>query len=131
MDNLDFKSEFVSDEDVEEMLASLENLFAECVENEDDKASIVNSDKIRVVLYTYKVLKYLTKGTEAKVSVKLNEPFVSMGSVSVVAKDLKFTKPEWLIAAVRLASNFNVYPKTNGTVQMDFTFHGLATTFEE
>ena len=32
--------------------------------------------------------------------------------------------------AVELASNFEVYPKTDGTVQMDFTFHGLTRAID-
>ena len=75
-------------------------------------------------------MKYLTKGTNAKVTYALNEPYKSMGSVSIVGKELTFSNPKWFMIAVRLASNFNVYPKTNGTVQMDFTFHGLTISLD-
>ena len=127
---LGFDNEFTSPEEVEEMLNSLTELIGEQAENENNRTAIINPDKIKGVLYTYKVLKYLTKGTEAKVTYKLNEPYRSMGSVNVVGKNLTFSKPEWFMVAVKLASNFNVYPKTDGTVRMDFTFHGLTTTLE-
>ena len=125
VNNLDFEKEFMSDAEVEEMLESLTNLIGEQDENEDNRTSIINPRKLQAVLYTYKVLKYLTKGTNAKVTYALNEPYKSMGSVSIVGKELTFSNPKWFMIAVKLAANFNVYPKTNGTVQMDFTFHGL------
>lgn len=128
MNNLDFEKEFMSDAEVEEMLDSLTDLIE--VQNEGSSTAIINPRKVQAVLYTYKVLKYLTKGTGAKVSYALNEPYKSMGSVSICGKDLTFSNPKWFMVAVKLASNFNVYPKTNGTVQMDFTFHGLTITLE-
>lgn len=128
--NLDFEKEFMSDSEVEEMLESLTDLIGEQAENEDNRTSIINPKKVQAVLYTYKVLKYLTKGTNAKVTYALNEPYKSMGSVSIVGKELTFSNPKWFMVAVKLASNFNVYPKTNGTVQMDFTFHGLTISLD-
>ena len=81
-------------------------------------------------MYTYKILKYLTKGTKAKVTYVLNEPYKSMGCVSVIGKELTFSNPKWFMIAVKLSSNFNVYPKTDGTAQMDFTFHGLTVSLD-
>lgn len=130
VNNLDFEKEFMSDSEVEEMLESLTDLIGEQAENEDNKTSIINPKKVQAVLYTYRVLKYLTKGTNAKVTYALNEPYKSMGSVSIVGKELTFSNPKWFMVAVKLASNFNVYPKTNGTVQMDFTFHGLTISLD-
>lgn len=125
VNEFDFDSEFVSDDEVEAMLDSLTTAIAEQAEYDDSRIEIINPYKMRAVIYTYKVMCYLFKGTSAKVTYELNKPYKSMGSVSVVGKDLTFNKPEWLTAAVKLASNFNIYPKVNGMVQMDFTFHGL------
>lgn len=127
---LEFENDFTSDEEVEAMLDSLLMSTAEQIEAEENRDCIIRPDKLKAVLYTYKLLKYLTKNSNAKVTYALNEPYRSMGSVSVCGKELSFDKPEWFMAAVRLSSNFNTYMKTNGTVQMDFTFHGLTTTLE-
>lgn len=126
----DFEGEFNTDEEVEEMLDAIVSEFGEQAVAEDNKTSIVNPYKIQQVLYTYKVLKYLTKGTGAKVSYDLYSPFKSMGSVTVTGKNLLFKKTEWFMKAVELSSNFEVYPKTDGTVEMNFTFHGLTKTIE-
>ena len=112
------------------MFESLTDFIGEQAENDNNRTAMVNPNRIKAVLYTYKLLKYLTKGTIAKVTYTLNEPYRSMGSVTVVGKNLTFSNPEWFMVAVKSASNFNVYPKTDGTVQMDFTFHGLTTTLD-
>lgn len=130
-EELGFDTEFMTDEEVEQMLDSLVTTVAEEASADDSKTAIINPYKIQQVLYTYKVLKYLVKGIKgAKVDYELHEPYRSMGSVSVVGKDLIFRKPEWFMKAVELANNFEVYPKTNGTVQMNFTFHGLTKPLE-
>ena len=130
-EELGFDTEFITDDEVEQMLDSLVTTVGEAAAIDDSKTSIINPFKIQQVLYTYKVLKYLTKGIKgAKVSYELHEPYRSMGSVSVTGKDLLFRKPEWFMKAVELASNFEVYPKTDGTVQMNFTFHGLTKPIE-
>lgn len=130
VNNFDFEKEFMSDEEVDEMIESLTDLIEEQAENEDSRTSITDPKKAQAVLYTYKVLQYLTKGTKAKVTYALNEPYKSMGSVSVAGKELTFSDSKLFMVAVKLADNFNVYPKTNGTVQMDFTFHGLTISLD-
>ena len=126
-----FDTEFMTDDEVEQMLDSIVTTVAEEVVVDNSKTSIINPYKIQQVLYTYKVLKYLLKETKGtNVSYELHEPFRSMGSVSVVGKNLVFRKPEWFMKAVELANNFEVYPRTDGTVQMNFTFHGLTRPIE-
>lgn len=130
-EELDFDTEFMTDEEVENMLDSIVTTVATVAAIDDGKTSVINPYKIRQVLYTYKVLKYLVKDTKsAKVSYELHKPYKSTGSVSVIGRNLSFRKPEWFMQAVELANNFEVYPKIDGTVQMNFTFHGLTKSFE-
>lgn len=127
---LGFDAEFMSDAEVEEMLDNLVTTIGDEAAADDSKTAIINPYRIQQVLYTYKVLKYLTKGTKAKVTYTLHDPYKSMGVVSVIGSDLLFRNTEWFMKAVELASNFEVYPKTDGTVQMDFTFHGLTRAID-
>ncbi len=127
----EFDTEFMTDEEIEKMKDFIVNNLAEEISAEDSKTSIINPYKVQQVLYTYKLLESLFKGNKyAKVNYELYEPYRSMGSVSVIGKDLTIKKPKWFIKAVELANNFEVYPKTDGTVQMNFTFHGLTTPIE-
>ena len=127
----DFNAEFSTDEEVEEALDALIIFTAEELKKQDDRPCVINPSKIKQVLYTYKVLKYLTRGQKGvKVEYKLNSPYKSMGYVSVTGKHPTFRKPEWFMRAAELSGNFEVYPKTNGTVQMNFTFHGLTVPMD-
>lgn len=120
-----FNTEFSSDVEVEEMLESIIFAVGEEAKVQDMETQMVNPYRVQEILYTYKVLKYLTKGSDAKVTYQLYRPYKSMGYVSVVGKNLPLKNMRWFLKAVELSSNFEVYPKTNGTVQMNFTFHGL------
>lgn len=130
-EEFDFDTEFMTDEEVEQMFDLIIDMVAEKVVIDDNKPAVINPYRIQQMLYTYKVLKYLTKGIkEVKVSYELHEPYKNMGNVNVVGKDLIFRKPEWFMKAVELANNFEAYPKTDGTVQMNFTFYGLTKSVE-
>lgn len=126
-----FDTEFMTDEEVEQMLDSIVTSVGDVASDDNSGTSVVNIYKMQQVLYVYKVMKYLAKGQKGvKVDCELYTPYNSMGYVSVVGKKLVFRKPEWFMKAVELSNNFEVYPKTNGTVQMNFTFHGLTTPIE-
>lgn len=120
-----FDTEFMNDDEVEAMLENIVSEVANQASNEDNRTAIVNPYRMCQIAYTYKVIKYLTRGTKAKVTCELHKPYKSMGSVSVVGANLTFRNTEWFMKAVEFASNFEAYPKTDGTIQMNFTFHGL------
>lgn len=126
----DFESEYASDSEIEEAMDSLVISVANDIVQDESRTSIINPYRMQQLLYTYKVMKYLMKGTSAKVTYKLHEPYQSMGSVSVTGKDIEFKKVSWFLRAAELASNYEVYPKTDGTVCMTFTFHGITTPIE-
>ena len=132
MDNqeFDFESEYASDSEIEEAMDSLVISVANDIAQDESRTSIINPYRMQQLLYTYKVMKYLMKGTSAKVTYKLHEPYQSIGSVSVTGKDIEFKKVSWFLRAAELASNYEVYPKTDGTVCMTFTFHGITTPIE-
>lgn len=133
MDNMDygFDTEFLSDDDVEEMINSLMTTIGEQIAEEEERTAVARPHKIRQLSYTYRVLKYLTKGMNGvKVTYEVHKPYRSMGSVSVAGKHIVLRKPEWFMKAIELSSYFDVFPKEDGTVQMDFTFHDLTETIE-
>lgn len=132
MDNqeFDFESEYSSDEEIEEAMDSLVISVANGIEQDEGRTSIINPYRMQQLLYTYKVMKYLMKGSSAQVTYKIHEPYQSMGSVSVTGKDIGFKNMSWFLRAAEMASNYEVYPKTDGTVCMTFTFHGLTTPIE-
>lgn len=129
-DKYDFETEFSSDAEVDDALDQLTLDLAEAIAEDESRTSVLNPFRMRELIFTYKVMRYLARGTRAKVTYKLNEPFQSMGSVSVTGKKIAIRNAEWFLKAVQLASNFESYPKTDGTVCMTFTFHNLTVPIE-
>ena len=85
----------------------------------------VNEDRVADILCGYKVLQNIMQGEDIKISYSVFEPTDGMGCVSVEGKSVECKETSKLNAVIDLATNFEVYPKINGTIQMNFTFHGL------
>ena len=130
MDDFEFETEFLTDEEVEEMLDSLALELAEQIQEDELGTKIVNPNRIKELACVYKTIKFLGEKNGAKVTYKLHQPYQSMGSVSIVGKNLEFTKGKLFVKAASMASNVNIYSKTDGTVKIDFTFHGLAVPID-
>lgn len=130
MDNKEFEIEFQTDEEVWEMLDNVVVTVGEAIIVDENKPAVLNPIKIQQMQFAYGVLKYLTKDTDAKLTYALNEPFKSMGSITVEGKTLTFTNSEWFARTCEFASNTEVYPLANGKVRMTLTFHGLVRPIE-
>lgn len=130
MDNKEFEIEFQSDEEVWEMLDNTVVTVGEAIAVDENKSAVLNPIKIQQMQFAYGVLKYLTKDANASVSYKLNEPYRSMGSISIEGANLRFTNAEWFARAAEFASNTEIYPLSNGKVRMTLTFHGLVRPIE-
>ena len=130
MNNNKFEVDFQSEEEIKEMLDCIVSSIGEAIVTDEDRVSVLNPMKLQAIQFSYGVLKYLSKNTGATVSYALNEPFKSMGSVSVEGKCLTFTNSEWFARAAEFASSTEIYPLVNGKVRMTLTFHGLTIPIE-
>ena len=119
LENIDkLNTDFMTTEEVEKISDAVQKA-AGCMTD-------INPERVYHVLYVHKLLQYLTKGLRGvKVTYEVCKPYRGMGSVSVVGRKIPFKDHDLFMRAVELADNFEVYPKTNGTVQMNFTFHRL------
>ena len=126
MDKNEFEIEFASEEEILNALDNFVISVGEAIMADEEKPAILSPMKIQQMQFAYDVLKYLTKGTGVKLKYALNEPFKSMGSITVEGKNITFTNSEWFARAAEFASNTEVYPLTNGMVRLTLTFHGLA-----
>ena len=130
----DFESQYDTDDEVEKAINSLVIFVQNQVVADESRPAIINPYRLKHIAHTYKLMRYMTNGTDAEVSYKLHEPFQSMGSVTVEGDDILIGSSsqaiQWFLGAAKLASNFEVYPLTNGKVRMTFTFHGLTTPIQ-
>ncbi len=116
--------EILSSEDLEEFDSFISELVNE-IEEEDEQTSVIDFSMYKTMQVSLAKIKSMFKGTGASVSYKLHEPYRSVGYISIVGKNLSIENPKVFAAISGLASNVEIYPKTNGTVQINLTYHGL------
>ena len=125
-----FEMDFSSEEEIEKMMDELVSSLGEVIAADESKTAILVPNKLQQMQFVHSVVKYLMKGTNAKVTYVLNSPFKSMGSIFLEAKEIKFADMKWLGRIMKLANNVDIYPLTNGNVKMAITFHGLVRPIE-
>lgn len=128
--NTDFDMEFMSDDEIELLFDEFVDSIKDDILDDESKTTILNPMRLQQLQFSYAVLKYITKDTNAELSYKLYDPFKTMGSVSVQARVLEFDKPEWFARVAEFANNTEVYPLADGRVRLTFTFHGLTAPIE-
>ena len=126
--NFDFQ--FTSEEDIQHLLDGFVEGMQDMVAEDEGKTTIINPLRLAQIKFTYSVMKYRTRDTDAEVTYKLNEPFKTMGGVSVEGKVLEFAGSKWFARAAEFASNTEVYPLAKNRVRLTFTFHGLTAPIE-
>lgn len=121
----DFDKDFDSEEEAMISVDEVMTKIADVISEDEAGTSVVIPERVKLVEAVYRTMRLIAKGRNVDITYELNAPYTSMGSVSVVGKEIIITNPTLFAKVAVLASNFEVYPKTNGTVQMNFTFHNL------
>lgn len=117
------------DEDIE--FDAVVEAYNEAMARQEVGVSVLDFAKLSKMDAMHRIMRAIVSGKKASVSYELNEPYASMGSVSVEGKQIVIEYPKLFALVMEAASNFNVYPKTNGTVHIDFTFNGLTRKVED
>ena len=126
----DFETEYTTEDEVMQALDSLILSTGEAILEEDSKDAIINPLKVQQISSVYKAMKYLTRGKKVDVTYTLHEPFNSVGCVSLLGRDISFVNTDWFSKVCKVASNIDIYPRTDGKVKIDLTFHGLTKPIE-
>ena len=84
-------------------------------------------EKEQQVMDVYKLMKQIAKGSKIRVNYKMHKPFSFAGAVTITGRNIEFLNPKEFIKAVQLADNYEVYPRTDGLVQLNFGFSGLVS----
>lgn len=115
--------------DAMEKEASMQDSFilalGHAISAQDSKPAIVDLHRIAQFQEAYHILEALAAHSGACLTYELNTPYKSMGSISLRSADLIFDAPAALAKAAGLASVVEVYPRTDDTIEMVFSFHGL------
>lgn len=121
----DFDKGFDSEE---EAMASVDEIMMEIandISGDEAGTSVIIPERAKQIETAYKSLLLIAKGKNVDVTYEMNAPYTSMGSVSITGREIIITNPVLFAKVAEMASNFEIYPKINGTVQMNFTFHNI------
>lgn len=130
MNNKKYESEKADDMTEEELLESFEpilDFFREYIKHDEGRVYIINPERAEQVVEVYRALKQITKDSE-DIEITYNEPGLikTMCSISLMGKEIEFIKGKWLYEIAKLADGFEINPRTDGKIVMDFTFYGIA-----
>ena len=117
------------DELFESFDAWLEDVGQEILD-EETKPMLLNPARLTQMQFVYAVLKKYALVNDAIVTYKLNEPFSSMGRVTIEGEDFVLSSPKWFARAAEMASNVEIYSLANGNIRITFTFHEYAKPIE-
>lgn len=112
-------------DDYEMIVEQLMKDFRARLFQNEQRITILNPSRLRQILSSGKILKKITQESEAKIQLKLHEPFESMGIIYIECSSNEFYDSKQLGTAIELADNIEIYPTANNKTHLVLAFHGL------
>lgn len=105
--------------------------LGQIMKEQESYRHVVNKGRVDTLLKTYDDLNQMFCGTDVCVEYNLFKPFKWCGSVVVKGKDICVNQIAKFIKATYNSDTVDIYPRTDGKVQIDFGFLGLAKRRKE
>lgn len=125
MNNDQYGDEIILDEETEAVIEAL----GEQIEQSADGVYMLNMPRVHEFVSCARELKRQLRG--AKFTVALDEMIPGCGVILVESKCFTVKNTVKFAEAIKLASNYEIYPKTNGETMFALTFYGLKTKIGE
>lgn len=123
--------ESMTPEEQEEYADAALKYIGEMLKKDDVGIYVLNPERCTELYYAFKKVKKVIRGRGCKAKIRLNTPTITMGYIEIEGEELSFLNSTDMIEAMKLASNVDVYPKTNGKIKMDLGFHGINKRVKE
>ena len=104
--------------------SSFEKMFEKVV-CKTEKYGAADTERIAQFVDSYNTLKDMLKKSGCKITHEVHKDCVGMGAILITSEQLVIEDTHVFREVSELANNFEVYPKTDGTIQMNFAFYGL------
>ncbi len=95
------------------------------IEAKENGPHEINWDQVNCLKAVEEELNNIIDGENIVIKSKIHDPYPSMGAVGVIGTKIMVRDRKTFMKAFEAASIVDICPKTDGTVQMDFTFDGL------
>ena len=108
-------------EQLKEILSSV----AEIIENEESGVSFANAQRVGEFYACGEMIRYALDGDGIDISVIAHDKFASVGTIRVIGRRFSVTDTQLFAKALRMASNYELYPRLDGALVLALTFYGL------
>jgi len=98
------------------------------IEEDESGIHVTDPDRMRSFIACGETMKHLFSGMGTKVIISPHDMYPNIGTVEVVTKRLSLEDLESIelfTLATGLSSNYEIYPRLNGTIVLAITFYGL------
>ncbi len=99
--------------------------LARLLEEDEAQMTTVVEKRVKEVKLAAGILRQIVDGSRLWIDCRVHDPFPSIGCVSIIGEDITIENMVMFRRVVALASNMDIYVDVNGTIHIDFTFHGL------
>ena len=117
--------EFSTDDDAEKALQDLMKKVWSAIAEDESGVSVEDPKRMAEFETCCRVLRTVLRGTGLKMSAVPHDEFPSVGTISFTARSFSVTNTDLFARACALASNYEMYPKLDGTVVFNLAFYGM------
>lgn len=120
------RMEKMRNENYNEFESTLDGLMNFIEELPQAKLKILNLERYKTMMEVAAKLTAILRenNPEGEITIDVNEKF-NLGSISVELDSLTVTSPVIFAELICKSDNFEVYPLTNGNIQLDITFQRI------
>lgn len=118
---------------VEEQAAidSILDAIGEFIEREESGVSVINMKRAKEFATCDYLLRHTLRGRGIKIETVPHDSFGSAGVIRISANSLSIREPMKFARALKLASNYEIYPKLDGKIMLALTFYGMTDKIKE
>ncbi len=95
------------------------------IQEDEAGISVVNPKRMREFFDCVGRIKRIFKGQEAIIDVIPHDEFPSVGTIQIIAKEMKIFDPDSFRRASALAHNYEIYPTLDGSIVLAFSFYNM------
>ena len=109
-------------------------MLGRAIDEDESGVHVTNPTRMEEFLACGKAMKQLFSGAGTKVIISPHDMYPSVGTIKVVTRRLCLDSPEAIelfTLASGIASNYEIYPKLDGTIVLAFAFYGLTKKMKE
>lgn len=118
-------NENIGDEEAEEILDNFIELKKDYDQKREGIVEIINPLRAKELLFAEENLKRIFKNRDTEINRNLEYIHDDVGAITIIGRSIAFENPEMFIEIIKGANKLEVFPKTNGTVQMDINYFNI------